>query len=79
MNDPAIPQRFATLLNALDTYRVARHAILEAMGLPVSNRDPLAEFSEHLVQALLGGGGAAPPGPPPPARPRPAAAPEPVL
>ncbi|GAA4595876.1 hypothetical protein BJY16_001826 [Actinoplanes octamycinicus] len=24
------------------------------MGLAVSNRDPLAEFSEHLVQALLG-------------------------
>lgn len=47
--------RASELLSALDAYRVARQALLSALGLPVSNRDPLAEFSEHLVAALAGG------------------------
>ncbi|NMO54532.1 hypothetical protein HH310_25530 [Actinoplanes sp. TBRC 11911] len=55
MSDPMIPQRFAALLESLDAYRVARHALLAVLGLPASNRDPLAELSEHLVHALLGG------------------------
>jgi hypothetical protein len=32
-----------------------RSAFLAVLGLPVSNRDPFAEFSEQLVQALMGG------------------------
>ncbi|MFI6762807.1 hypothetical protein ACIBF5_27105 [Micromonospora sp. NPDC050417] len=55
MTLPADPQRLATLLGALDDYRQARRALLTALRLPASNRDPLAELSEHLVQALLGG------------------------
>lgn len=43
------------LLAALDVYRPARQTLLAALGLPESNRDPLAEFSEHLVAALLDG------------------------
>lgn len=37
------------------TYRAARREFLEALGIPVSNRDPLAEFSERLVAVLVGG------------------------
>src|SRR5690242_20008651 len=55
MSDPADPQRFATLIEALGAYRMARHALLDALSLPASNRDPPTEFSEHLVQSLLGG------------------------
>lgn len=51
----ADPQRLTALLDALGAYRTARRLLLDAMNLPASNRDPLAEFSEHLVQALLGG------------------------
>ena len=40
---------------AFASYARARHAMLEALGLPASNRDPLAEFSEHLVKALVDG------------------------
>ena len=29
--------------------------ILDVLGIPTSNRDPLAEFSERLVAALLSG------------------------
>jgi hypothetical protein len=43
------------LLSALNAYRVARQALLETLGLGQSNRDPLAEFAEHLVAALWGG------------------------
>jgi len=53
MSDPADPQRFASLIDALGVYRVARHALLDVLSLPASNRDSLAEFSEHLVQSLL--------------------------
>lgn len=47
--------RTAELLGALTAYRTGRRALLHALGCPASNRDPLAEFSEHLVAALLGG------------------------
>jgi len=36
-------------------YAAARRAMLAALDLPASNRDPLAEFSEHLVKAMVGG------------------------
>jgi hypothetical protein len=49
------PQRATELLTALDTYRPARQAFLATLGLPASNRDPFAEFSEQLVHALMGG------------------------
>ncbi|MFI7493064.1 hypothetical protein ACIBXA_32300 [Micromonospora echinaurantiaca] len=49
------PRRARELLGALDAYRPARQAFLGALGLPASNRDPFAEFSEQLVHALLGG------------------------
>lgn len=42
------------LLAALDVYRPARQTLLAALGLRESNRDPLAEFSEHLAAGLLG-------------------------
>ncbi|GCB50454.1 hypothetical protein [Streptomyces sp. NL15-2K] len=42
------------LLSALDSYRLARQTLLGTLGLGQSNRDPLAEFAEHLVAALLG-------------------------
>lgn len=47
--------RLAELTDALDTYRPARQKMLAVLDLDVSNRDPLAEWSEHLVNALLGG------------------------
>jgi hypothetical protein len=49
------PLRSAELLQALDAYRPARQAFLGALGLPASNRDPFAEFSEQLVHAVMGG------------------------
>ncbi len=42
-------------LRALAEYRSARATLLGALNLPSSNRDPLAEFSEHFVAALCGG------------------------
>jgi len=36
-------------------YRAARLNLLHALDVPNSNRDPLAEFSERFVAALLGG------------------------
>ncbi|MFI1358097.1 hypothetical protein ACH4TV_31615 [Streptomyces sp. NPDC020898] len=50
-NGAGIPE----LLSALDSYRLARQTLLGALGLGQSNRDPLAEFAEHLVAALSGG------------------------
>jgi hypothetical protein len=47
--------RLAELCDALDGYRPARQKMLATLGLAVSNRDPLAEWSEHIVNALLGG------------------------
>lgn len=43
------------LLNSLRTYRDARRVFLDALGCPISNRDPLAEFAERLAAAVLGG------------------------
>ncbi|KUO16416.1 hypothetical protein AQJ91_36055 [Streptomyces dysideae] len=39
----------------MDSYRLARQTLLGTLGLGQSNRDPLAEFAEHLVAALSGG------------------------
>jgi hypothetical protein len=47
--------RLDQLNAALDTYRPARQTMLSVLGLGASNRDPLAEWSEHLVNALTGG------------------------
>ena len=47
--------RIRQLCAALDTYRPARQQMLATLGLGVSNRDPRAEWSEHLVAALTGG------------------------
>jgi hypothetical protein len=43
------------LLARFADYRAARLAFLETLGLGHSNRDPLAEFAEHLVCSVLGG------------------------
>jgi hypothetical protein len=43
------------LRTALMPYRQGRKRLLESLGCGVSNRDPLAEFSERLVTALLAG------------------------
>lgn len=51
----ADPVRLAELLDALATYRRARERLLHVLSLSMSNRDPLAEVSEHLVLALVGG------------------------
>src|SRR3954451_5491133 len=45
----------AALLDALREYRDARLRLLGLLEVPVSNRDPLAEFAERLVAALTGG------------------------
>lgn len=45
----------ATLLAAHDAYRPARERFFTALGKSTSNRDPLAEFSEQLVTALMRG------------------------
>lgn len=55
MASPADLQRLSQLLAALGVYRPARQAFLQVLDLPASNRDPFAEFSEHLAHALLGG------------------------
>lgn len=49
------PRAVDDLLEALRPYRAARTMILDVLGIPSSNRDPLAEFSERFVAALLGG------------------------
>jgi len=43
------------LLAALEKYRPARERLLSVLGPKMSNRDPLAEFAEHFVAALMGG------------------------
>lgn len=52
MHDTA---RVDALLAALDDYRPARQRLLAHLHLGLSNRDPLAEWSEQLVNALVGG------------------------
>jgi hypothetical protein len=55
MSGAEYPDRARELLDALDRYRPARQAFLATLGLPASNRDPFAEYSEQLVHALMGG------------------------
>ena len=55
MTTAAHPERAVQLLGALAAYRPARQTFLVSLGLPASNRDPFAEFSEHFVHALMGG------------------------
>lgn len=43
------------LLARFAEYRTARLAFLGTLGLGHSNRDPIAEFAEHLVCSVLGG------------------------
>lgn len=52
---PADDARLQLLRGSLGQYAAARARLLGVLDLAASNRDPLAEFSEHLVQALLGG------------------------
>jgi hypothetical protein len=52
---PDAPDRIAELLAALEEYRAARERLLSVLGSRMSNRDPLAEFAEHFVAALMGG------------------------
>ena len=47
--------RVLELCDALNTYRPARQKMLAVLNLGLSNRDPLAEWSEHLVNALVSG------------------------
>lgn len=42
-------------MDALAVYRDARLNLLRTLGLASSNRDPLAEFSEQFVAALMDG------------------------
>ena len=51
----APPARTDDLLAALRQYRMARLALLSAIGTDGSNRDPLAEFAERIAHAQLGG------------------------
>lgn len=55
MLTPTDPTGVAALVRGLDEYREARKRFLRLVGVAASNRDPLAEFSERLVQSLLGG------------------------
>lgn len=43
------------LREAFERYARGRAELLEAIGVTGSNRDPLAEFSERLIAALLDG------------------------
>ena len=43
------------LRDAFARYARGRAELLKAIGVSGSNRDPLAEFSERLIAALLGG------------------------
>ena len=52
---PRPPADRHTLLKAVQSYRQARALFLQALGVPISNRDPLAEFAEGFVHALVGG------------------------
>ena len=51
---PARPQ-WQQLRDAFERYSQGRAELLKAIGVKGSNRDPLAEFSERLVAALLDG------------------------
>lgn len=47
--------RWEELREAFARYSAGRAELLEALGVKGSNRDPLAEFSERIVAALLDG------------------------
>jgi hypothetical protein len=47
--------KWEELREAFARYAQGRAELLEALGIESSNRDPLAEFSERIVAALLGG------------------------
>lgn len=49
------PRDLSTLIMALGTYRAAREKFLVALGCESSNRDPFAEFAEHVALAVVGG------------------------
>lgn len=51
----SMSERAAELMNLMRSYSAARRELLESMGCNTSNRDPLAEFSECLMAALLEG------------------------
>lgn len=55
MSADSAPQRVAELLAALREYRAARERLLSVLGPRMSNRDPLGEFAEHFVAALMRG------------------------
>ena len=42
-------------LTAYEAYHKARQLFLTSIGCAISNRDPIAEFSEHLVAVLVNG------------------------
>ncbi len=48
-------ERVRELVDALERYRKARVELLFLLGVPHSNHEPLSEWSEHLVAALLDG------------------------
>jgi len=52
---PADHPDLGLLLEALGTYRAARQEFLTALGCEGSNRDPFAEFGEHVALAVVGG------------------------
>lgn len=49
------PRDLPNLIVALGTYRAAREKFLVALGCDSSNRDPFAEFAEHVALAIIGG------------------------
>ena len=51
----ARPSQWEELREAFASYARGRQQLLDAIGVGVSNRDPLSEFSEHLVAVLLDG------------------------
>ena len=53
--DRADHRDLGLLLEVLGTYRAARQDFLTALGCEGSNRDPFAEFAEHLALAVVGG------------------------
>jgi hypothetical protein len=53
--EPPARPNWEELRGAFERYSRGRAELLEAIGVTGSNRDPLAEFSERLVAALLDG------------------------
>jgi hypothetical protein len=55
MQNTSGPRDLGSLLTALGTYRTARKQFLAALGCDGSNRDPFAEFAEHVALSIVGG------------------------